>query len=156
MPHQPGEEQILDEYERLQALDEFKSLSTLQKKVVYGRLENPDLKPRELAKKIGIETPIISRLFASKKWDRIAEELADLEKKELMFMALKTMRDCLTSKSEQVRLTAATTILKDAGVIKAEVKTVKQDNKIMVVWQNGEQPPKEVQVTPPVIEGGKA
>ena len=132
---QSAEELDADVYERLNTIEDFQKLTPIQRQILFSHVRDPYLSKDQIAKNLGVAKSVVYRLFFNPKMDKINEELAMQEKREILQLAIKTMRDCLSSKNESVRLAAAERILNDAGIMKKEPKAVKQDNTFNLTWK---------------------
>lgn len=119
---------------RMESIDEFNKLTPVQKEVILEHHRNPSATKEELAKIVGCQYRTVHALFYSEKFEKINQEIGLQGVRELVQRAIRTLEECLSSTNDSVRYAAATKILADAGILRSEPKTVKQDNKILVVW----------------------
>lgn len=129
----------LEVSDKLQALQEWRELSPLQRKVLAVHIRRPELNKKELAEEVGCSTPVVTRLFHSQAFAVISDELVKVCKKELQMEAIKVMRGLLRSKNDMVRRMAARDLLADAGLLRDAEKTTNHNKKITLSWQ-GEKP----------------
>lgn len=122
----------------LQAMEEWQRLGVKQQRVLMAHLESPELDRRGLAERAGVRVADVIEAFMSEAFIAVNEKLARMDKASLLQLSLKTLRECLLQVDDhKVRMAAALKLLTDAGMLRGEVKTLKQDNKIMVVWSDG-------------------
>lgn len=121
---------------RLEHIDEFRRLTPTQQTILLEHQRNPTATKQDIAKTVGCAWNTVHALFYSEKFEKINHELAMQGVRELIQKAIFTLNDCLNSSNDSVRYAAATKILGDAGVLRSPetTKSIKQDNKIMIVW----------------------
>lgn len=132
-----AEEEGLSVSERLESLEEYKTLTELQRKLLSIHFENPYLNQKELAEKAGCKRLSVYKLFHTKAFEAINLELGNIVKTELIPVALRTLKECLNSKSEQVRLQAAVKILSDASILKETPRIDNSKKAIILQWRDG-------------------
>jgi hypothetical protein len=130
----------LETSEKLLALQEWKELTPLQRKIVASKLQYPELSKLKLAEKVGCSTQTITKLFHSANFDRISDELARAGKKELVLEAMDVMKKLLRSQVPSVQLKAAEAILRDSGHLKDAEKTSNLNKNISVTWKSAPKP----------------
>ncbi len=130
----------LEVSEKLLALQEWRDLTPLQRKIVSTKLQFPELNKVRLAEKAGCSTATITKLMHSANFERISDELARAGKKELVLEAMDVMKKLLRSNVPSVALKAAEAILRDAGHLKDAEKTSNHNKNISVTWKG--EPPK--------------
>lgn len=141
----------LFDLDNLNSIEDFKRLTDLQKQILFSHVKDPNLSKEKLAENLGVKKSVVYKLFNSKAFETINEEFAQQKKREILQLAIKTMRECLLSKKDTVRLAAATRVLEDAGVFKVAPKSVKTDNKMIVLWSDKTKVNEVVEVAPEKI-----
>lgn len=131
---------LIDESERLQALDEFKLLTEKQKAMVYTHVHQPALSKSEIAHQIGVGKSMVYSFFQSVTWEVINHEMMRQQLRECGQLAVKAIRDSLISGTAAVKLEAAIKVLTHEKIFAPAVKTLKQDNKTIVLWEGDRKP----------------
>lgn len=129
---------LLDVSERLQALEEFQGLSETEKNICYKHVTMPHLNKHEVARACGIDRTQVYRFLNSKKWDAVNHEIAKQQLRELIQLAVSTLKDCLLNGTSPVKLDAAVRVLINVDLLKSPyaAKINKQDNKTIVLWND--------------------
>lgn len=131
----------LDQSEKLKAMPEWVDFTPLQKEIVTFVLLNPLAKNQEIAEGCKCSVGTVIRTRHSAAYEKVMDELAKVEKSSLRFAAMDVMRKLLTADKESVRLDAAKSILKDAGMLTEPEKKSTKKTQLEVTWK-GFAPPK--------------
>lgn len=125
---------------RLEGIEDFIKMTPTQKAILLEHFAHPELTKTELSKAVGCGYNTVHSLFYSEKFEKLNKELAYQSVRELIHKATRTLAELLNSNQDSIRFATATKILGDAGILKsAEAKTVKQDNRMVIVW-GGDKP----------------
>lgn len=116
-------------------LDEFQTIGDIGRKICLLHVNRPDFTKEKIAKELTIDISTVYEFFNSSVWEKINQELAKQQIRELVQLAVKTLRDCMLKGKGNVPLQAATAVLTNAKLLN-EGKTSIRDNKIMVVWND--------------------
>ena len=124
--------------ERLREMDEYQLLTEKQKKMCIEHVLFPDLSKPELAERLKLHQMEVYRFFHSVAWEKINHELARQQLRELAQLAIKTVRKTMLNGPATAALDAAVRVLTNADLLKSASRAVvKQDNKMVVVWNEG-------------------
>ena len=128
---------MVDDYagcEKLEALEGFRGLTVIQRKILYEHVRHPELNKNELAVRLGVARNTVYRFTAGDVYERMVTELARLEKRDLLHLALRALRRCLLSENEDVRFRTALRVLADAGVLAEAPRAARTQNTLIVKW----------------------
>mgnify|MGYP001579391475 FL=1 len=120
---------------RLDKLEEYSSLTELNKKILITHFENPKLNQTEVSNLIDCSRITVNRFYNSKEFEILTKELGEVKKIELVALSLKTLEECLNSKSDQIRLAASLKILGDVGILKDSPKIDNSKKIIHLEWK---------------------
>ena len=133
------DEDLLNYSEILETVEEWRGLSELQRKIIYTHISHPEFNKTEIARNVGCQVQSVWKVFHTKWFNTLNVELAKIEKRELLQLALKALKESLSSTTPQVKLSAAIKVLTDAEVLQLEKQDNKELDKVTVVW--GEKKP---------------
>lgn len=123
---------ILEQLEdKIANLDEYKELSELNRNILHTHFDNPKLTQLEIANLLKCSRITVNRFFNSPEFEVLTREIGKVRKNELVPLAIDAFRECLTSKSEQIKLSASIRILEDLDILKREVSKIDNSKKII-------------------------
>lgn len=118
----------------LTTIESWRELTEQQRKVIYTHILDPELNKKQISEKLQISPANVYSALHCKKFDTISKELAKAAVKELRALAVKALKESLTSKIATVKLSAAIKVLTDAGVLKLEPEKDK-DQEFKIAWK---------------------
>lgn len=132
------EERVLSDLEsKLNKLPSWGKYSQIHKRIILFHIARPNASKPELAKLTGHSLNEIYEVFNSPDFTEITIELAKYETRELVQLAVQTVKDSLQSKSPTTRLNAARMVLNDVGIFVPNKETA--DRKVEVSWEGESQ-----------------
>lgn len=120
---------------KLEELEDYRQLTDLQKSILNLHFEEPRLTQEQIGNKLNCHRITVNRFFQSQEFDNLAKEVGKINKTYLISLSLKTIEECLNSKSEQVRLMAAKLVLGDSGVVTEGIKSDNSKKVINIQWK---------------------
>lgn len=137
MPHE-AYETLKDLAPEAVADDEWFQLSLIEKRILTEHINDPALSHEKLAAKLQCSASAVQKAFLMPAFVRMVNKIGEARMASLRLLAVEAVRTCLTQeKDHRVRLAGAIKILTDGELLKGTVTTVKQDNKILVLWGDG-------------------
>jgi len=128
--------QALNLSERLNELEDFKLLPESHRQIALEHVTFPGNSKEVIARKLGMTKQEVYAFFHTKAWEVINLELARQQMRELIQLACKTLRDCMVESHSGVKLQAAQAVLANAHILEQRPKSLRQDNKMVIVWGN--------------------
>lgn len=145
--------------ERFKEVAEFGRLGRKQQRILAVFCQNPELNNKDIALKAGCSYQLVGKFFRTEQFHRLVVLSGKQEIYESVPIAIRAIKQCLRSPDNKIKLMAAVKVLEQSGVFQTgEVHTLKQDNKIMVVWdkQKPAVPGSQVEPLEVAIAGDKA
>lgn len=124
----------VSQLEHLESLRAFTDLTENQKAICKLAIENPELKYREIAVKVGTSPQSVYNFFRTSAWDVISADVCRREFNQLSVLAVRTFKDCLLRGNFRVRLEAASKILTNTGYLSPN-PVIKKDREMLVFWK---------------------
>lgn len=119
---------------KIKELSSWGTLTDLEKRIILLHVMQPQLPKQDLAKGVGCTMGDVWQVFNNPKFVEISIEIAKQETKELVQLAVKTVRELLLgNKFPNTRLNTAMAVLNNVGVL-VEGTNI-QDQKFEVSWQ---------------------
>lgn len=132
LDYYPFKDQDLED--KLLATNEWLKLTGLQRKIALIYFAEKDITKKELAKRAECAEETIHSFFRTQLFKNLVRIMARIEIVELIKLATKVMKECLTSKSDAIRFKAADRLLTSEGIIRDE-PLVEKPKDIAFSWK---------------------
>jgi len=116
----------------------WRGLTELQQKIAFVWFTEPWITRREVARRVGCSPGTVHMFFNSDSFRELSMELSRYEFKELVYLAVKSLKECLLDRDSKIKLSAAVRVLETEGLLGAPVRVSTDSNKsvINVKWSD--------------------